>query len=235
MKKKKKGFTLVELVIVIAVIAILAAVLIPTFSSVIKNANNSADTQLVASLNLVAATHQATGDNGEFDSADNIRKMLAEEEGIPATSLTTKNKNNVIVYDTAKKQFECSSLDDLVADDSADSVGYYLEEIFNYNLPNFKMIISTGGNDLAEALYALHNLKADTDIQDIYGKISSEYQEKVRAILEDTIFINENGEAVSIEFSGNTPSISTDNRDLDGKKRIVFYEYDKVTTLTSLP
>lgn len=43
--KLKKGFTLVELVIVIAVIAILAAVLIPTFSTVISNANKSAASQ----------------------------------------------------------------------------------------------------------------------------------------------------------------------------------------------
>lgn len=45
MKKllNKKGFTIVELVIVIAVIAILAAVLIPTFSNVIESANKSAD------------------------------------------------------------------------------------------------------------------------------------------------------------------------------------------------
>lgn len=47
MKKNtaKKGFTIVELVIVIAVIAILAAVLIPTFSSVISKANESAALQ----------------------------------------------------------------------------------------------------------------------------------------------------------------------------------------------
>lgn len=45
MKKNKKGFTLVELVIVIAVIAILAAVLIPTFTTVINNANQSAALQ----------------------------------------------------------------------------------------------------------------------------------------------------------------------------------------------
>lgn len=38
---KKRGFTIVELVIVIAVIAILAAVLIPTFSNVIAKANES--------------------------------------------------------------------------------------------------------------------------------------------------------------------------------------------------
>ena len=38
---KKRGFTIVELVIVIAVIAILAAVLIPTFKNVIDSANKS--------------------------------------------------------------------------------------------------------------------------------------------------------------------------------------------------
>ena len=41
MKKNKKGFTIVELVIVIAVIGILAAVLIPTFTGVIANAKKS--------------------------------------------------------------------------------------------------------------------------------------------------------------------------------------------------
>ena len=40
-KMNKKGFTIVELVIVIAVIAILAAVLVPTFSTVVKKANES--------------------------------------------------------------------------------------------------------------------------------------------------------------------------------------------------
>lgn len=43
--KLKKGFTIVELVIVIAVIAILAAVLIPTFSSITNSARESAALQ----------------------------------------------------------------------------------------------------------------------------------------------------------------------------------------------
>ena len=46
----KKGFTLVELVIVIAVIAILAAVLIPTFTSVIGRANQSAALQKIKAI-----------------------------------------------------------------------------------------------------------------------------------------------------------------------------------------
>ena len=40
-KMNKKGFTIVELVIVIAVIAILAGVLIPTFSGIVTKANES--------------------------------------------------------------------------------------------------------------------------------------------------------------------------------------------------
>ena len=40
-KLNKKGFTIVELVIVIAVIAILAGVLIPTFATVVDKANKS--------------------------------------------------------------------------------------------------------------------------------------------------------------------------------------------------
>lgn len=42
-KQTKKGFTLVELVIVIAVIAILSAILIPTFGNVIADAKAKAE------------------------------------------------------------------------------------------------------------------------------------------------------------------------------------------------
>ena len=45
MKMNKKGFTIVELVIVIAVIAILAGVMIPTFGGVIDNAKKTSAQQ----------------------------------------------------------------------------------------------------------------------------------------------------------------------------------------------
>lgn len=44
-KNNRKGFTIVELVIVIAVIAILATVLVPTFGNVIQDAKYSAAKQ----------------------------------------------------------------------------------------------------------------------------------------------------------------------------------------------
>lgn len=69
---KKKGFTLVELVIVIAVIAILAAVLIPTFTVVIKNANNSAAMQNAKSAQTAYATCLTSLDNIPDDANEII-------------------------------------------------------------------------------------------------------------------------------------------------------------------
>lgn len=80
-KNTKKGFTIVELVIVIAVIAILSAVLIPTFSSVVKKAEES------------AALQEAT-------SAVTI--LLAEEDGqLDTTEGTTYN----IIYKNGKNEY----------------------------------------------------------------------------------------------------------------------------------
>ncbi len=55
LSKRRRAFTLVELVIVIAVIGILAAVLIPTFATVIKNANIAKDKATCRNMNEILA------------------------------------------------------------------------------------------------------------------------------------------------------------------------------------
>ena len=80
LKKKgftnSKGFTIVELVIVIAVIAILSAVLIPTFSNLIKKANISADQQAVNSMNKYLKIEEV--ENGKPTSVDKVVEVLIE-------------------------------------------------------------------------------------------------------------------------------------------------------------
>ena len=64
MKKTKRGFTIVELVVVIAVIAILSAVMIPTFSNVTDNAKKSAALQEAST----ALTTVIAEEDGQLDS-----------------------------------------------------------------------------------------------------------------------------------------------------------------------
>ena len=74
-KQVKKGFTIVELVIVIAVIAILAAVLIPTFSSLIQKARLSADTQAVREMNVALASDEKL--HGKPEDVEGAMQVLA--------------------------------------------------------------------------------------------------------------------------------------------------------------
>ena len=73
-KLNKKGFTIVELVIVIAVIAILAAVLIPTFSGVVKKANASAALQEAKNAyTVIVAEDIADGlQDGRINKGDSV-------------------------------------------------------------------------------------------------------------------------------------------------------------------
>ena len=72
MKKMKKGFTIVELVIVIAVIAILAAVLIPTFTSVTEKAKESAALQQARNAQTAITVYDADTEDANDVGADYI-------------------------------------------------------------------------------------------------------------------------------------------------------------------
>lgn len=80
-KLTKRGFTLVELVIVVAVIALLAAVLIPTFIALSKRADRVADEQLLSSMNTALAIREA---DGRRPQNINEVKLVLYENGINA-------------------------------------------------------------------------------------------------------------------------------------------------------
>ena len=66
---RKKGFTFVELVIVIAVVAVLAAVLIPNFGNSVKKANMSDDQQAVVQMNKLLALDEVADPKPETTDA----------------------------------------------------------------------------------------------------------------------------------------------------------------------
>ena len=77
-KANKKGFTIVELVIVIAVIAILAAVLIPTFATVTERANKSKAMQQarIAYENYLADNAYVENADGTTSTVSNINLCI---------------------------------------------------------------------------------------------------------------------------------------------------------------
>jgi len=102
MKSNKKGFTIVELVIVIAIIAILAAVLIPTFASLVKKANVSADTQLVRNLNMAVEIEKAS--SSAKHSTMHEALMTAQSAGYDVDTIVSKSGYN-IAWDSKNDRF----------------------------------------------------------------------------------------------------------------------------------
>lgn len=88
---KKRGFTMIELVIVIAVVAILAAVLIPVFSNLIEQAKEANDTTLVRNLNTAAKLG-----NKHYDTMYDVLKTVDEEGGYNVSKINAQSKSEIL-------------------------------------------------------------------------------------------------------------------------------------------
>ena len=101
-RNNKKGFTIVELVIVIAVIAILSAVLIPTFGSLVTDAQNTARDQEAKNLfTQYLIDHQATAPDG-YILVDGYYYAVANNQINLDTEVNTGlTSPKVLAHDTA--------------------------------------------------------------------------------------------------------------------------------------
>ena len=92
----KRGFTIMELVIVIAVIAVLAAVLIPTFANIIQRANESNDISVARNMNTILATEQIGGEAPQ--SMDEATYILLQN-GYSLDNLNPTAEGNYFAWD----------------------------------------------------------------------------------------------------------------------------------------
>ena len=198
-RNNKKGFTIVELVIVIAVIAILAGVLIPTFAGIVAKANKSGiDQETRAALTVILAE-----ENGQMDSAAeyffyynddgdisyfkyNHTEGKLEEADATATNVVDKelalDANDVIWY--ANDNAAVLKNDDVKFDEDNDAIRAPLSDIENVIV--VKVVAGTTNAGL-EAAKAAHDAditefnkledtaKASKKAGDVIGEGDSEY------------------------------------------------------------
>jgi len=133
-KQTKRGFTVVELVVVIAIIAILAAVLIPTFSNLIKRANISRDTQLIRNLNTALVADSAkNGKHTTMQSALDAAELFGYDVAKINASATDNEilwdgKNDVFCYFNADSTEEnkIEYIPEFPGTEGADPVDYFI-------------------------------------------------------------------------------------------------------------
>lgn len=93
--KDKKGFTLVELIVVLVILAILAALLIPALTGYIDKANQEkvvAETRMV----VMAVQTEATTYYGANSSAGAISGTIADKAGADATKAQKDNYDEIV-------------------------------------------------------------------------------------------------------------------------------------------
>lgn len=104
--KKKAGFTLIELIVVIAILAILAGVGTAAYTGYMEKANKAADDTLIAAINRAAATAVLEVNGKDMMELADGKLISNATKGQKNITVNDRNKNNAELGVSFAKYFE---------------------------------------------------------------------------------------------------------------------------------
>lgn len=107
----KKGFSLVELMIVVVIMGILIAVAIPLYGAITKNANNKTCATNIETIKNTCANYYASYDQTAVGSLDDIASMMDDGE-MPVCPLDDANPYVVGIQSNGGAQVYCPNTTD---------------------------------------------------------------------------------------------------------------------------
>ncbi len=254
---KKRGFTLVELLVVIAILAILATVSVVGYTSFIESATVSNDENLATQLNKFLLAYQANSNSeyyGQEITEDNvwfITQEILEESGIDELEPQALKYDYHFYYDFTDKQYVVKKDSDVGVSFAQRVLGLFANAAVTGDKPGNVFttegryfLVDTKGSDLADVVRAFYTFEGtDDELKELLnGASGSSALLALKEYAKTTIIVTENG-LVHLGTTGNktvfvhaeAPSIEITDETLFADSVNVFVPTGTTITTLAIP
>lgn len=158
MKARRRGFTIVELMIVIVIIGILIAIIVPTVTSAIDSANKASDQSDMKNMNTQLQLYKIMEDVSSVDYHAAVLWLTSN-----GYSLQSKASNQSFWFNSRTETIEYGTIEEMISSSSLTG-GTVLASDLNTdpgrisNNPDLTLIDQRADNDMIVAVNGIRNL-----------------------------------------------------------------------------